>query len=55
MEEGSGNEISTFDVTMTAQIAKNEMKDESSVSCHMRIPNSDYTKKISVTYDERMN
>ena len=51
MEEGSGE----YNVTMTAQISKNDMKDELSVSCLMRIPNSDYTKKITVTYDESMN
>ena len=51
MEEGSGE----YNVSMTAQISKNDMKDKSSVSCHMRIPNSDYTKKITVTYDESMN
>lgn len=41
----------SYDVTMTAQIAKIDMKDESPVSCYMKIPNSDYTKEISVTYD----
>lgn len=50
MEEGSG-EISRYDVTMTAQIAVAEMKDESPVSCHMRIPNSDYSKEKTITYD----
>lgn len=50
MVEGSG-EISRFDVTMTAQIARTDMEDESPVSCHIRIPNSDYTKEKTITYD----
>lgn len=45
MEDGS------YDVTMTAQIAKTDMKDESPVSCHMRIPNTDYSKEKTITYD----
>ncbi|CAO1411207.1 unnamed protein product [Diamesa serratosioi] len=40
-----------YDVSMTAQIAKSDLNDDSSVSCHMRIPNTDYTKEKTITYD----
>jgi hypothetical protein len=39
------------DVTITTNVLRSEIKDESPVTCEVSIPNSDYTKKETITYD----
>jgi len=45
-------EEEVWDVTVTAKLKKSEIKDESPVSCVVKIPNSDYVKEQTITYDE---
>lgn len=40
-----------YDVIVTAKLKKSEIKDESPVACELSIPNSDYTKRETITYD----
>lgn len=44
-------EDEVWDVTVTAKLKKTEIKDESPVSCVVKIPNSDYVKQETITYD----
>lgn len=40
-----------YDVILTAKLKKSEIKDESPVTCVVTIPNADYTKRETITYD----
>lgn len=40
-----------FNVTLTARINKSEIEDESEVACVVKIPDTEYEKKESITYD----
>lgn len=40
-----------WDVTVTATLQKTEIKDESPVTCVVKIPNADYIKKETIKYD----
>jgi hypothetical protein len=44
-----------YDITVSTQILKSELKDESPVSCLVSIPNSDYSKRETITYDGMKN
>lgn len=44
-------EEEVWDVTVTAKLRKSEIRDESPVSCVVKIPNSDYVKEETITYD----
>lgn len=39
------------DVTISTNVMRNEIRDESPVSCEVSIPQSDYTKKETKIYD----
>lgn len=39
------------DVTISTNVMRNDIRDESPVSCEVSIPQSNYTKKETKTYD----
>lgn len=41
----------SYNVTVSAILLKNKIQDESPVSCLVKIPNSEYEKKETITYD----
>lgn len=43
------NEV--YDVMVTARMKKSEIRDESPVTCVVSIPNTDYMKRETITYD----
>lgn len=40
-----------YDVEISAQLKRGDIEDESSVACLVNIPDADYSKKESITYD----
>lgn len=40
-----------YDVIVKTQMKKSEIQDESPVTCVVKIPNSDYIKRETITYD----
>lgn len=40
-----------FNVTITAQISKNDISDDSPVTCWIKINETDYEKKETIVYD----
>lgn len=45
----------SFNVTISAQINKSDIEDDSELSCLVRIPNTEYERRESVTYDGMIN
>lgn len=39
------------DISITSNVLRSEIEDESPVTCVVSIPNSDYTKSETTTYD----
>ncbi|CAG9803828.1 unnamed protein product [Chironomus riparius] len=46
------NVTSLYNVTITAQVSKNDIRDESLVTCLMKINDTDYERKESIIYDD---
>lgn len=49
------NGTSTHNVTLTAEISKDDVYDESDVTCLVQIPNTEYETHDKVTYDGMNN
>lgn len=45
------NATSLFNVTITTQVSKNDIRDESPVTCWMKINDTDYEIKETTIYD----
>jgi hypothetical protein len=45
------NVTSLYNVTITAQVSKNDIRDESKVTCLMKINDTDYERKETIIYD----
>ena len=46
---------SAYNITLTAEISKDDIEDESEVTCLVKIPNTEYETKDTVTYDGMKN
>jgi hypothetical protein len=46
---------SSYNITITTQVPKDEIDDESEVTCRVQIPNTEYEAKDTVTYDGMKN
>lgn len=45
----------SYNVTLSAQINKSDIEDDSELSCLVRIPNTEYERREAITYDGMIN
>lgn len=50
-ETESTSKDEVYDVSLTATVKRSDVKDESPVTCEVKIPNTDYVKRQTITYD----